>query len=133
MAKWIGFDLDGTLARYGQWEGIEVIGEPIEPIVELAKEYIKSGYAIRIVTARAEDPEAIPFIQDWCSLNGLGRPPVTQKKDFGMVKCYDDRAVQVVPNTGETVQQQLEDLRLEYQKVSAAYEELKWRMEGLEK
>ena len=35
--KWIGFDLDGTLAEYNGWEGIEHIGKPIKPIVEAAQ------------------------------------------------------------------------------------------------
>jgi hypothetical protein len=28
---WIGVDLDGTLAHYDGWKGIDHIGEPIKP------------------------------------------------------------------------------------------------------
>lgn len=32
MGGWIGVDLDGTLAEYTGWKGVEHIGEPITPI-----------------------------------------------------------------------------------------------------
>ena len=35
--KWIGFDLDGTLAEYDGWKGIEHIGKPIKPMCDLIK------------------------------------------------------------------------------------------------
>ena len=28
---WYGFDLDGTLAKYDGWKGIDHIGEPVKP------------------------------------------------------------------------------------------------------
>lgn len=31
---WIGVDLDGTLAHYEGWKGVEHIGEPIPAMVE---------------------------------------------------------------------------------------------------
>ena len=46
---WIGVDLDGTLARYDGWKGIEHIGEPIT-IKELSRKvamnecYLKKGF-----------------------------------------------------------------------------------------
>jgi hypothetical protein len=33
----IGVDLDGTLAKYGEWRGVEHIGEPIPPMVDRVK------------------------------------------------------------------------------------------------
>ncbi len=134
---WIGFDLDGTLARYKGWDGIENIGEPIEDIVELAKQYIKEGKEIRIVTARATVSAAIPYIQDWCEENGLGRPVVTNVKDFDMVALYDDRSVQVVTNEGIVLEEHhkgvIDLLSARCVKAEAELKELKWRMEGLEK
>ena len=49
---WIGFDLDGTLAKYDGWQGIDHIGEPIEAIVRLAKKFHAEGKRIKILTAR---------------------------------------------------------------------------------
>lgn len=53
MSGWIGFDLDGTLAHYnsGKFRADEV-GEPIAPIVQLARRYMARGNEIRIFTAR---------------------------------------------------------------------------------
>ena len=49
---WIGFDLDGTLAKYDGWQGIDHIGEPIEAIVRLAKKFHAEGKRVKILTAR---------------------------------------------------------------------------------
>ena len=57
---WIGFDLDGTLAIYDKWEGIDHIGAPIAPMVELAKRLHADGKKVKIVTARVaprDNPE----------------------------------------------------------------------------
>ena len=42
---WIGFDLDGTLAKYDGWQGLDHIGEPIEAIVRLAPKGSTSRYS----------------------------------------------------------------------------------------
>lgn len=101
MAGWIGVDLDGTLAEYGGWRGPDHIGAPIVPMVNRVKDWLAHGHEIRIFTARIHlTPEAIPVIEAWC-LTHLGTVlPVTNVKDFGMVELWDDRAVQVVTNTG---------------------------------
>ena len=49
---WYGFDLDGTLAKYDKWEGIDHIGEPIEPMVNLIKKMHSEGRVVKILTAR---------------------------------------------------------------------------------
>jgi hypothetical protein len=36
--------------------------------------------------------------------------PVTCKKDYGMIFCVDDRAKQVVPNTGVLLEELLEQM-----------------------
>ena len=47
--------------------------------------------------------EAIGAIQAWSDIH-LGEVlPITCVKDHGMIELYDDRAVQVRPNTGELV------------------------------
>ena len=97
---WIGFDLDGTLAQYDCWLGIEHIGEPINVMVDHLKKYLDAGYEVRILTARACEQDAIPFIEEWCKKH-IGRVlPVTNQKDYGLLRFYDDRAVAVEHNTG---------------------------------
>jgi hypothetical protein len=109
---WIGVDLDGTLAIYNGWRGPDVIGEPIPDMVERVKGWLAEGRAVRILTARVWAPNddadrqrdaalALLCIQSWCSQH-LGQVlPVTCVKDYGMIELWDDRAVQVIPNTGE--------------------------------
>jgi hypothetical protein len=104
---WIGVDLDGTLAYYDRWRGITHIGEPIEPMVIRVQQWLAEGRSVRIFTARMAEPDpdvrakVRSVIEDWC-LKYFGRHLlVTNVKDFNMLELWDDRAVHVVPNTGE--------------------------------
>ena len=123
---WIGVDLDGTLARYDGWKGPEHVGEPVGPMLERVKGWLAEGREVRIFTARCwpfnpqatggdlrivEDGAtaqrsrdasvAIMAIRAWCRQH-LGRElPVTCVKDYNMVELWDDRAVQVLVNTGQ--------------------------------
>ena len=106
LQGWIGVDLDGTLAKYDKWKGIEHIGEPIAPMVDRVKAWLKEGRRVKIVTARVsmgpgEDRDmAMYYIHLWCH-DCIGQPlPVTHEKDFAMLQLWDDRAIQVIPNTG---------------------------------
>lgn len=49
---WYGFDLDGTLAKYDGWKGIDHIGEPVKPMVDLIKRMRDEGKVVKILTAR---------------------------------------------------------------------------------
>ena len=49
---WYGFDLDGTLAKYDGWKGIDHIGEPVKPMVELIRRMHDEGKIVKIMTAR---------------------------------------------------------------------------------
>ena len=121
MNGWIGVDLDGTLARYDGWKGIEHIGEPIAPMVERVKRWLAQGVDVRIFTARVDGGEVavsmgdkngvahrdVPMvrhhIEQWC-LRNIGRVlAITNVKDYGMLELWDDRVVQVIPNTGMPV------------------------------
>lgn len=95
---WIGVDLDGTLA---QGHNIS-IGPPVEKMVARVKKWLDEGKEVRIVTARADDGEPMRrAIAAWCIYHIGKELPITNKKDYSMVELWDDRAVQVVPNTGE--------------------------------
>lgn len=98
---WIGVDLDGTLAYYDGWKGIEHIGAPVPAMLDRVKRWLTEGRQVRIFTARAMQQEAVPYIQAWC-LEHIGQVlRVTNIKDYAMIELWDDRAVGVVPNTGE--------------------------------
>lgn len=49
---WYGFDLDGTLAKYDGWKGVDHIGEPVKPMVDLIKRMHEEGKVVKIMTAR---------------------------------------------------------------------------------
>ena len=103
----VAFDLDGTLAEYHGWNGIEHIGEPIPTMVKRWKEYRAKNIKCVIFTARAsEAPEqemAMKIIQAWAMQHLEEIPDITNEKTPDIVRVYDDRARQVIENTGEVV------------------------------
>lgn len=113
---WYGIDLDGTLARYDGWRGPDHIGEPVPLMLRRVKEWLAEGKDVRIFTARvygcgdqagqvstARRAEAIKAkfaIMKWCEKH-IGKVlPITCTKDYAMAELWDDRAIQVIPNTG---------------------------------
>jgi hypothetical protein len=97
---WIGVDLDGTLAEYYGW-GDGKIGKPIPEMMKRVKEWLANGNKVKIFTARAGyDDSQVPMIHEWLVKHGLPKLEVTAKKDFDMTELWDDRCIQVVPNTG---------------------------------
>ena len=102
MSGWIGFDLDGTLAKHGSWQGPNHIGEPIPEMIERVRGYLRRRIEVRIVTARAStgDPATIAAIEHWC-ISCIGQVlPITCSKDYQMLCLFDDRAIAVETNTG---------------------------------
>jgi hypothetical protein len=121
MAKgWIGVDLDATLAIYTHWRKDGSIGAPVPKMVTRVKKWLEAGEDVRIFTARVCGPdpnaskeeiaknekevkEQYALIEAWC-LKHIGQVlPITNKKDLKMRELWDDRAVQVTPNTGEPI------------------------------
>jgi hypothetical protein len=100
--SWIGCDLDGTLAHYTSW-GTGEIGEPIPEMMQRVKEWIANGKTVKIFTARASNPHELIRTKVWLAKHGLGDLEVTNVKDFAMIELWDDRCVQVIPNTGQPV------------------------------
>ncbi len=107
---WIGVDLDGTLAKYDGWKGSDHIGEVIPKTLKYIQTALSEGIQIRIFTARASCPEQIPVVKRWLKSHGLGMLGVTCKKDFQMISLRDDRCVQVIPNTGITLEEKIAKL-----------------------
>lgn len=99
---WIGVDLDGTLAQYRAGDGIGTVGPPVPAMMERVKRWLAEGKEVRLVTARADPdlPEQTILVHEWCAQHGLPLLAVTASKDWRMIVLYDDRAVQVEPNTG---------------------------------
>lgn len=100
MAKWIGVDLDGTLAEYNGSMG-KSIGQPVAPMLDLVRSLISQGIDVRIFTARASDPNQQPAIKGWLKRHGLEQCAITNIKDFDCHLILDDRAVRIEWNKGE--------------------------------
>jgi hypothetical protein len=102
MAKWIGVDLDGTLAMRKDGDPLTIIGKPLEPMVARVIGWLAQGLEVRILTARVASihtPKEIAkqrkLISSWC-LQNIGRVlPITAEKDHEMEVLWDDRAIQV--------------------------------------
>ena len=107
-------DLDGTLAYYTGWRGSLFIGDPIPEMLQKVKNWISDGDEVIIYTARMGPPSqyvpeeqreaAKKAIEVWCQKHiGQVLPVTAEKGIFDVV--YDDRACQIVPNTGLSVQE----------------------------
>lgn len=104
---WIGVDLDGTLAKYNKWVSLSHIGEPIWPMLYRVINWLDEGVTVKIMTARVsredQKEEAEAAIKAWCK-KYIGRElEITCCKDYEMVELWDDRAVQVLKNSGIVV------------------------------
>lgn len=116
--KYIAFDLDGTLARHEPRESTDHVGEPIPSMVELARSYLLSGRHVRVITARVapvydDAAEQVTLVKEWLAKHVTHDMPyeiqVQAHKCGRMELLYDDRAIQVVRNTGERPAEELED------------------------
>jgi len=108
--EWIGVDLDRTLAEYTLPKGLNVIGDPIPRMAARVRDWIEQGKDIRIMTARVSLSVYRPTqsdiyrtelaIADWTEKHFGVRLSATCIKNHGMIELWDDRAIQVHPNTG---------------------------------
>lgn len=106
---WWGVDLDGTLAVYESWIGPDHVGEPVMLMVERIKRWLALGRQVKIFTARVNGIEretdgvvhpVFAVIEKFC-LEVIGQVlPITCAKDYHMIELWDDRCVQIIPNTG---------------------------------
>lgn len=107
--EYIAFDLDGTVAEYDGWKGVEHIGAPIPKTIAMIKAFLAKGVKVKFLTARvatknSEERElAKSTIAKW-SKEHIGQAlEATCIKDRMMVRLYDDRARQVIENEGEVI------------------------------
>jgi hypothetical protein len=101
----VAFDLDGTLAEYNGYVPHHV-GAPVPVMVDKAKAHIVAGDEIRVLTARMShgNPDATAaLVQAWCQEHLGVSPVVTCVKSSDIGILYDDKARQVIPNTGLVV------------------------------
>lgn len=115
--SWVGVDLDSTwadttaavhrVAPFPIGPEIPVIREIIDRILSTGELWlggIKLAEGIGLVkcfTARANDPTQLRMVRDWLTGVGLPHLEITATKDFDMVWTLDDRAITIVPCTGQ--------------------------------
>lgn len=104
---WIGVDLDGTLASWSSGEmaeyGLTHIGPPVPEMAARVKAWLAQGIVVKVLTARVSGnapPAVREAIEAWTEEHLGTRLEVTCSKDYNMLELWDDRAVQVVCNTG---------------------------------
>lgn len=101
-AGWYGFDLDGTLAEYDKWSGIDSIGKPVGPMVKLIKKMHEEGKVVKILTARVAPRDEVEVKQNpyygasvclksdeavrWAEESGVLRQDVWAARDF--IECW---------------------------------------------
>lgn len=103
--EYYAVDLDGTLAIYREWKGSSHIGKPVPKMVDRVKRWLREGRNVKVFTARVsgdKSGKARRAIQQWCVQQFGVALPVTCIKDRYCKKLWDDRAVGVQKNTGET-------------------------------
>jgi hypothetical protein len=104
--EWIAVDLDGTIATYNDTlpHDPETIGDPIPKMISRIKKWINDGKQIKIMTARADkNDKSAEVIKKWC-IKHIGQElEITNTKDKNMTELWDDRAIQIVKNTGDRV------------------------------
>ncbi len=100
--KQVAVDLDGTLAVHDDTIPFDPnhIGEPVEEMLQVVKQYALDGYEPVLFTARASDPANIPPIEAWLKKHGIPIEKITNQKTPEMAVFLDDRARGVEMNTG---------------------------------
>lgn len=114
-SKYVAFDLDGTLAVHKSGDSTDHVGEPIPAMVELARQYLRAGVHVRVITARcapvySDAGEQAAMVSAWLAKHVTYDMPydirVQGYKCGRMEKLYDDRAIGVVRNEGITLVEQ---------------------------
>jgi hypothetical protein len=106
MSRTIAVDLDKTLAEYAGWKGRHTpIGKPIPKMMDKVKKAISSGDKVVIFTARAKTLSDMAEIRGWLKENDLPSLEITNIKRPEFDEMWDDKAVEIVPNTGETARE----------------------------
>lgn len=103
--KTVAIDLDGTLARYDGWKGIEHIGEPLLGARKLCQAIRDAGYRICVFTTRfntegtRDITRAKQVVVDWLTLHQIPYDDLWDQVGKPMAVAYiDDRALKVTPN-----------------------------------
>jgi hypothetical protein len=79
------------------------VGRPVKAILKRIRAWREAGWEVRLITARACDPDCLPEVRKWLKRRKLTDMPITNRVDRYCVEIWDDRAIQVERNTGNPV------------------------------
>jgi hypothetical protein len=104
----LAVDLDGTLAHFDYWRGVDHIGEPVRDMLTKVEEWHKAGHQVWIYTARLSDEhgdykKCFTTIVAWCRKHLSFVPNCTGTKWGFFDYFFDDRACHVEKNTGKII------------------------------
>lgn len=113
-------DFDGTLVTCGMGGT-----QPIVLMVERVKKWLANGIEVKICTARAFDPRPgdLEEVEYFCLKYFGKRLEITCSKDYNMLEIWDDRAIQVRPNTGVTLEEEIANLKMQVAQLKNQYDE----------
>ena len=109
---WIAVDFDGTLVENTWAPGQPFVpgrvGRPIALMVNRVTQWLAQGKDVRILTARIASTNTNAhynklIIERWCEKHFGQILVVTSEKDQYMTELWDDRAIQLIPDTGVRV------------------------------
>ena len=117
FAKTIAVDLDGTLAQYDGWKGIDHIGDPLPGAKEFLQALKDKGFSIEIYTTRCNShvnnqtaQHLGQRIYEWLNKHGMSDWPhvgVYVKQGKPLAHAYvDDKAVSCKPQENEHAYQE---------------------------
>jgi Recombination endonuclease VII len=113
---YVAVDFDGTLAvsRTKVWDG--PLGKPIPQMVSRVKKCLENGIQVRIFTARvsplnkdgsSQSKEGLEKLRNrigvWCEKYIGKRLDIVNEKTHNVIEIWDDRARQVIRDTGQIV------------------------------
>lgn len=117
--RYIAIDFDKTLAFYEDYEGPGIVGKPIAEMVRKVKEEMAKGTVFCIFTARVNPGDAGPeesldstiafmAIAEWSKKVFGELLAITHEKSPHFDEIWDDRARQVLDNTGVFITELME-------------------------
>ncbi len=101
--SWIGVGLDGTLAYLEGPIDPQHIGLPVPDMLARVLDWIDHGHTVKVFTPRACEEEGVALVEQWMRDHGLPEMEVTCEKDLHMLEVWDNRSIQIIPNTGKPV------------------------------
>ncbi|MGQ5525525.1 hypothetical protein ACUHMQ_20030 [Chitinimonas sp. PSY-7] len=99
MSKWIGVELEGTLARYND-RFPNQIGEPVNAMLLRVRGWLNEGKTVKILSHRAKAGSSNYEVTSWLRDQGLSMLEVVPM-DKDMQSFWGARAVRVELNDGK--------------------------------